>query len=113
MLKQVLSSKANSSVKKYVAQYSFFCLSMKSRGLRLVLPCDSLLISEYLSILHETKKSYAVVLSAFCALKWVHDLIPYGMQGNPVDSALSRNIVEASKRVFSRPVKKRSLLLLI
>ena len=103
MLKKVLSSKANSSVKKYVAQYSLFCLYMKSRGLRLVLPCDSLLISEYLSILHETKKSYAVVLSAFCALKWVHDLIPYGIQGNPVES---RNIVEASKRVFSRPVKK-------
>ena len=107
MLKQVLSSRANSSVKKYVAQYRLFCLYMKSRGLRLVLPCDSLLISEYLSNLHETKKSYAVVLSAFCALKWVHDLIPYGIQGNPVDSALSRNIVEASKRVFSRPVRKK------
>jgi len=68
MLKQVLSSRANSSVKKYVAQYRLFCLYMKSRGLKLVLPCDSLLISEYLSNLHETKKSYAVVLSAFCAL---------------------------------------------
>ena len=52
-------------------------------------------------------KPYAVVLSAFCALKWVHDLMPYGIQGNPVDSTLSRNIVEASKRVFSRPVRKK------
>ena len=43
MLKQVLSSRANSSVKKYVAQYRLFCLYMKSRGLRLVLPCDSYL----------------------------------------------------------------------
>ena len=33
--------------------------------------------------------------------------MPYGIQGNPVDSTLSRNIVEASKRVFSRPVRKK------
>ena len=110
MLKQVLSSRANSSVKKYVAQYRLFCLYMKSRGLRLVLPCDSLLISEYLSNLHETKKSYAVVLSAFCALKWVHDLIPYGIQGNPVDSATLWRLVNV---YLADQSEKRSLLLLI
>jgi len=69
MLKQVLSSKANSSVKKYVAQYRLFCLYMKSRGLRLVLPCDSLLISEYLSNLHETKKIICCCLVCVLCVK--------------------------------------------
>ena len=64
-------------------------------------------MSEYLSYLNETKRSYAVVLSAFCALKWVHDLIPHGAQGNPVDTALNHNLVQASKRMFSRPVNKK------
>ena len=76
MVEQLLASKANSSVKKYVTQYRYFFVYLKSSGIKLVLPCGSLLMSEYLSYLHETKRSYAVVLSAFCALKWVHDLIP-------------------------------------
>ena len=64
-------------------------------------------MSENVSYLHETKRSYAVVSSAFCALKLVHDLIPYGAQGNPVDTALNHNLVQASKRVFRRPVNKK------
>ena len=107
MVEQLLSSKANSSVKKYVSQYRCFSIYLKSKGVILVLPCDSLLVSEYLSYLNETKRSYAVVLSAFCALKWVHDLIPHGAQGNSVDTALNHNLVQASKRMFSRPVNKK------
>lgn len=41
------------------------------------------------------------------ASKWVHDLIPYGAQGNPVDTTLNHNLVLASKRAFSRPVNKK------
>lgn len=66
-------------------------------GVKLVLPCVSSLVSEYLFFLHETKRSYAVVLSAFCAFKWAHDLIPYGAQGNPVDTVLNHSLVQASK----------------
>ena len=35
------------------------------------------------------------------------DIIPRGPPGNPVDTALSRNIVESSKRLFSRPIKEK------
>ena len=110
MVEQLLSSKANSSVKKYVSQYRCFSVYLKSKGVILVLPCDSLLVSEYLSYLNETKRSYAVVLSAFCTLTWVHDLIPHGAQGNPVDTALNHNLAQASKRMFSRPVNKKEPL---
>ena len=106
-MQQVLASKANSSVKKYVAKCRYLSVYLRSRGVKLVLPCLSLLVSEYLSYFHETKKSYAVVLSSFCAFKWVHDLIPYGAQGNPVDTALNQNLVQATKRAFSRPVNKK------
>ena len=107
MVEQLLASKANSSVKKYVTQYTYFSVYLKSRGVILVLHCDSLLVSENVSYLHETKRSYAFVSSAFCALKWVHDLIPCCAQGNPVDTALNQNLVQASKVVFSRPVNKK------
>ena len=107
MVEQLLAS-SQFFVKRYVTQYRYFSVYVKSRGVKLVLPRDSLLVSEYLFYLHETKRSYAVVLSAFCALKWVHDLIPYGAQANPVHTALNHNLVQASKRVFSRPVNKKA-----
>ena len=46
-------------------------------------------------------------MAFFSALKWVHDIIPHGPLGNPVDTTLSRNIIEASKRLFSRSIKKK------
>ena len=107
MVQQALFSRANSSVKKYITQYRSFRDYLRSKGRSLVLPCDNLLLSEYFSFLFETKRSYAVLLSTFCALKWIHELIPYGPQGNPVDTGLSRNIVQASKRVFKNPVSKK------
>ena len=37
----------------------------------------------------------------------MHDIIPHGPLGNPVDTTLSRNIIEARKRLFSTPIKKK------
>ena len=107
MVQQLLSSRANSSVKKYVLHYKGFLKYWRSKGIIVTLPCDSLLISEYLSYLQDAKNSYAVLSLAFSALKWVHDVIPHGPLGNPVDTTLSRNIIEASKRLFSRPINKK------
>lgn len=47
------------------------------------------------------------LLGLFSALKWVHDIIPHGPLDNPVDTTLSRNIIEASKRLFSRSIIKK------
>ena len=109
MVQQLLSSRANSSVKKYVLHYKGFLKYWRSKGIIVTLPCDSLLISEYLSYLQDAKNSYAVLSLAFSALKWVHDIIPHGPLGNPVDTTLSRNIIEASKRLFtnSRSINKK------
>ena len=64
-------------------------------------------LSEYLSYLLDAKKSYAVLSLAFSALKWVHDIIPHGPLGNPADTALSRNTIESSKRLFASPIRKK------
>ena len=37
----------------------------------------------------------------------MHDIFPHGPLGNPVDTTLSRNIIEASKRLFSRSINKK------
>ena len=107
MEQQLLSSRANSSVKKYVLHYEGFLKYWRSKGIIVTLPCDRLLISEYLSYLQDAKNPYAVLSLAFSALKWVHDIIPHGPLGNPVDTTLSRNIIEASKRLFSRSINKK------
>ena len=48
-----------------------------------------------------------MLFSAFCSSKWVHDLIPYGAEANPVDTALNYNLVQAGRRkecpFFSAP----------
>ena len=38
---------------------------------------------------------YAVLSLASSALKWVHDIIPHGPLGNPVDTTLYYNIIES------------------
>ena len=110
MLRQLLSSRAISTVRKYVLHYRSFRAYFKSKGTVFTLPCDSILVSEYLSHLHSAKNSYSVLASVFSALKWVHDIIPHSPLGNPVDTAFSRNIVESGKRLFSRPVMKKELV---
>ena len=99
--------RTNSSVKKYVLHYKGLLKYWRSKGIVLTLPCDSLLISEYLSYLQDAKNSYAVLSLAFSALKWVHDIILQGPLGNTVDTTFSRNIIEASKRLFGTPIKKK------
>jgi len=107
MVEQLLVPKANSSVKNKLPSIAvFFRIPLVQRR-KLVLPCNSLIVSEYLFYLHETERLHAALLSAFCALKWVHDFIPYGAQANLVDNALIDNLVQASKRVFSRHVSKK------
>ena len=68
MVRQLLSSRANSSVKKYVLHYKGFLKYWRSKGIIVTLPCDSLLISEYLSYLQDAKNSYAVLSLAFFLL---------------------------------------------
>ena len=48
-----------------------------------------------------------LVLQAHGGIKWVHSSLSPNTNGNPADSTLSANIVEAAKRVFKKPVRKK------
>ena len=93
---QVLHSRAFSTVKSYLAQYRKFTNFVKESQISGKFPYTTLVISQYLSNLMETKKSYSVTLQSQCAIKWVHELVP--LASNPSDTPLIRNILEAGKR---------------
>lgn len=107
IVRQVLLSRAPSTVQKYVREFRKYKVFLRGRGDSVSLPSSSLHISSYLSHLYTVKQSYSVLLQAFCALKWIHSLLPMDARGNPADTPLSRNIVEASKRSFSKAPNKK------
>jgi integrase len=110
IVRQVLHSRAPSTVKKYLGAYQRYKMFLADTGRSTKLPTQSILVSTYLSQLCEQKSSYNAVLLAFCAIKWVHSLFPTNIEGNPADSPVSLNIVEASKRRFSKPPSKKEPL---
>jgi hypothetical protein len=93
---QVLHSRAASTVKSSLTQYRKFTNFVKESQIPGKFPYTTLVISQYISHLIETKESYSVTLQCQFAIKWVHDLVP--LASNPADAPLIRNIIEAGKR---------------
>ena len=110
IVRQVLDSRAPSTVKKYLGAYKRYKSFLADTGHSTSLPTQSILVSTYLSYICDHKSSYNAVLLAFCAIKWVHSLFPMIMDGNPADTQVSHNIVEASKRLFCKPPSKKEPL---
>ena len=77
MLQQLLSPRANSSVKKYLYYFKGFRTYLESKGIILSLPYDSLLVYEYLSCLHDAKNSYAVLSTIFIRARKLHSVDKY------------------------------------
>jgi hypothetical protein len=92
---QVLHSRAASTVTSYLTQYRKCTHFVKESQIPGKFPYTTLVISQYISHLMETKKSYCVTLQSQCAIRWVHDLVP--LASNPADAPLIRNIIEAGK----------------
>ena len=107
MVQQSLASRAPRTVKKYIGEHKKFIQFLTSSRRSTELPSSHLCISIYLAFLSQTKQSYTAVLLAFSAIKWVHSLLPTDRNGNPAETTLSMNIVEASKRAFSKPIRKK------
>ena len=108
MVRQLLSSRANSSVKKYVLHYKGFLKYWRSKGVILLLSHATVFYIRISLVSPGCQKFIRCsLLGLFSTLKWVHDIIPHGPLDNPVDTTLSRNIIEASKRLFSRSIIKK------
>ena len=105
-----LKSRANSTVKKYLAEYRKYRTFLAAKGYSTVLPSMPLHVTSYLSHLYETNPSYSAILHAHCAIKWIHGLLPIHTHDNPANTLLATSIVEASKRSFSKPPQKKEPL---
>ena len=51
-------------------------------------------------------KSVSSVHLASAALRWLHSFVPDAAP-NPLDSPFCRNIIEAAKRTYSKPIQKK------
>ena len=105
-----VKSRANNTVKKYLAEYRKFRTFLEAEGYSIALPSMPLHVTSYLSHLYETNPSYSVILHAHCAIKWIHSLLPIHLHANPANTPLSTSIVEASKRSSSKPPNKKEPL---
>ena len=62
-------------------------------------------MSLYLQYLIDTSNHFSVVESAFYGIKWAHQTA--GLK-NPCESDIVRSILDASKRIRTRPIKKKT-----
>ena len=104
-IKQVLTSRANSTIKKYLAELKKLFNCSRKNGITVDLPYDSIVAAMYLSKFSKQTESSASVILAYSALKWLHTLFP---ENNPLENDLCRNIVESAKRSKSKPVTKKT-----
>ncbi|VDH97547.1 Hypothetical predicted protein [Mytilus galloprovincialis] len=102
----VLDSRAKTTVSKYIGYFKRFVLwTRKYSEITSILPCNELHVSLYLQHLIDNSSHYSVIEAAFYGIKWAHHIA--GVK-NPCDSDFVRSIIDASKRLLSRPIQKKT-----
>lgn len=103
LLKQ---SRAGSTSKKYELGFKRWKLWALHNGLGGgdILPASALPVALYLSSIMQSANTPGPVITAFYSIKWVHEL--FDMKA-PTDSKMVINILEAAKRMLSKPVSKK------
>lgn len=107
MTKQLLSSRANGTVAKYSYAVKAFQAFCDSRNFKHT-PAHSVHLAIYLSHLIDEGKSDKIVSAAFYAIKWLHQLhdLP-----DPTSDRLCINLLESAKRLNSKPIVKKDVVL--
>ena len=105
MLMHVLSSRADSTTRRYILEIKKFFSWSREENIAVQLPYPCVVSAIYLSELYKQTKSSASVSVAYCALKWLHTFIP---EENPLDNDLCRNIVESTRRKKVTPKSKKT-----
>ena len=101
----LLSSRADSTVKKFLKEINKFLLWCRTRKIALQLPSSSV-VALYLFGLDQQLRSQAAMVLVHAALKWFHSFVPDdGL--NPLDNACCKNLIERTKRTRSNPVNKK------
>lgn len=99
-------SRADSTGGKYENAFMRWKRWALSNGLRSseILPAKALPVAIYLVSLIQTAKTPSPIISAFYGIKWMHNTC--GCK-SPTDCTIVVNVLEAAKRLLSKPVGKK------
>ena len=108
LFKCLLSSRADSTVKKYLKEIIInkFLLWCRTRKIALQLPFSSSVVALYLFCLDQQLRSPAAMVLVHAALKLFHSFVPDDGP-NPLDNACCKNLIECAKRTRCNPVHKK------
>ena len=106
LFKCLLSSRADSTVKKYLKEINKFLLWCRTRKIALQLPFSSSVVALYLFGLDQQLRFPAAMGIVHAALKWFHSFVPDDGP-NPLDNAYCKNLIECAKRTRGNPVNKK------
>jgi integrase len=106
MATYILHSRADNTVKKYNGYFKLFRAFCESKGLS-ARPANYMTVALFLTSLLDENKSNSVVSSSVYAIKWMHSIHDFP---DPTDNSVVRNLLEASKRLRSKPVVKKDIV---
>lgn len=102
----LISSKADSTTKKYKSSFDRFKNFCSSYGYN-YLPADPIHVTIYFSHLLDLSVSYGVIASAFYSIKWVHNINSFT---DPTENGFVKGLLDAAKRLRSQPVKRKDVI---
>ena len=106
LFSRLLSSRADSTIKKYINEIRKFFLWCIVNQITLRIHFSSPVVSLYLFNLDRQLRTPASMVLTHAALKSLHSLVPEDSP-NPLDNACCKTIIECAKRTRSRPVTKK------
>ena len=106
LFNSLLTSRADSTVKKYLKEIIKFLLLCRTRKISLQLPFSSSVVALYLFGLDQQLRSPTAMVLVHAALKWFHSFVPDDGP-NPLDNACCKNLIECAKRTRGNPVNKK------
>ena len=107
VIKQLLTSRASSTIKRYILEIRKFFCWRQGFSLEVQLSFDCVTMAIYLSQCFHQSNSSASLTLAYSAIKWLHTFVPVS---NPLDNDFCRNILESAKRISDKPVSKKTPL---
>ena len=102
-----MKSKIYNMVSKYFYSFKRWEQFIVSKG-GTALPASPIHIALYLTYLLDRNKSESVLTSALYRIKWVHKI--RGLN-DPTDNIFVTNLVEASKRISKKIVRKKAAII--
>ena len=102
----LLSSRADSTVKKYLKEINKVLLWCRTWKITLPLIFSSSVVTLHLFGLEQQLRSTAAMVLVHAALKWFHSFVSDDVP-NPLDNASCKNLIESAQRTRSNLVNEK------